>query len=139
MDLLGARLVSRLLLSLLVAHDSLVGAAWRPGLRFRHALLAAVFAALILHTFQIVLSWHRGQILFAIERLEPLQRLSRSVTRSSAAGFQQHPAQTRSPRKRSKVNARSGTQPAGCRFDSRIIDPKQEISSCVPSLHSRLS
>ena len=64
MDLLGARLVSRLLLSLLVAHDSLVGAVRRLGLRLRHALLAAVFAALILHTFQIVLSWYRGQIPF---------------------------------------------------------------------------
>ena len=64
MDLLRARLVSRLLLSLLVAHDSLIGTVRWPGLRFRHALLAAVFAALILHTFQIVLSWHRVQILF---------------------------------------------------------------------------
>jgi hypothetical protein len=94
MDSLGARLVSRLLLSLLVAHDSLVGAVRRPGLRLRHALLAAVFAAFILHTFQIVLSWHRGQILFAIERPELLRRLSRSLTRSAAAGFHQ----TRSPR-----------------------------------------
>jgi len=65
-DLLSARLVARLLLSPLVAHDALIGSvagSWfrpccRSGLRLWHALLAAMFAALILHTFQIVFSGH---------------------------------------------------------------------------------
>ena len=50
-DLLGARFISRLLLPLLVPHDALIGA--MRGLRLGpwHAFLAAVFAALILHTF----------------------------------------------------------------------------------------
>lgn len=63
MNLLDARLVSRLLLSFFISHDTLVGTVRRPGFGLRHALLAAVFAALILHTFQIVLSGHRDQIL----------------------------------------------------------------------------
>jgi hypothetical protein len=64
MNLLGTRFVSRLLLSFLIAHDALVGTMRWLGFRLRHALLATVFAALILHTFQIVLSGHRGRILF---------------------------------------------------------------------------
>jgi hypothetical protein len=63
-NLLGTRFVSRLLLALLIAHDALVGTLRRLGLRLWHALLAAAFAALILYTFQIVLSRHRDQILF---------------------------------------------------------------------------
>jgi hypothetical protein len=51
MDLLGARFVFRLLLPLLVAHDALIGAMRRLRLGLWHALLAAVFAALILDTF----------------------------------------------------------------------------------------
>ena len=69
MDLLGSRLVSRLLLSFFIAHDALVGTVRWPGLRLWHALLAAVFAALILHTFAI-------KSCFAIQRLELLRRLS---------------------------------------------------------------
>jgi cell division protein FtsL len=42
----------------------LVGTARRLGLGRRHALLAAVLAALILRAFQIVLSGHRDRILF---------------------------------------------------------------------------
>jgi hypothetical protein len=76
MDSLGSRLVSRLLLSFFIAHDALVGTVRRPGLRLWHALLAAVFAALILHTFQIVLSGHRDQILCC-----------NSAARTSAAAF----------------------------------------------------
>jgi hypothetical protein len=77
-DLLGARFVPRLLLSTLIAHDALVGSMARPCCRswFRswlglwHTLLAAMFAALILHTFQIVFSGHRDQtLLFSGERL----------------------------------------------------------------------
>lgn len=63
MNLLGTRPVSRLLLSFFIAHDALVRTARQPGFGLWHALLAAVFAALILHTFQIVLSGHRDQIL----------------------------------------------------------------------------
>jgi hypothetical protein len=67
-DLLSPLLVPRLLLSALIAHDALVGsiaAPWltpccTPWLRLRHALLAAVLAALILRTFQIVFSGHRN-------------------------------------------------------------------------------
>jgi len=65
MNLLGTRSVSRPLLSFLIAQDTLVGTVRRLGLRLRHALLAAMFAALILHTFQIVLTGHRHQILFS--------------------------------------------------------------------------
>jgi hypothetical protein len=67
--LLSARFVARLLLSPLVAHDALIGsiagfwfrACWRFGRTLWHALLAAMFAALILHTFQIVFFGHRDQ------------------------------------------------------------------------------
>jgi hypothetical protein len=62
-DLLGARFVARLLLSPLVAHDALILASSRTRLRLRRALLAAVLAALILYTFQIVFCGHRDQIL----------------------------------------------------------------------------
>ena len=44
-DLLGAGFVARLLLSPLVAHNALVLAPLWTRLRFRHALLAAMFAA----------------------------------------------------------------------------------------------
>ena len=62
-DELGTLLVSRLLLSLLIAHDALIMAARGLGLRRWHALLAAMFAALILHTFQIIFPGHRDQTL----------------------------------------------------------------------------
>jgi hypothetical protein len=69
-DLLSALFVARLLLSPLVAHDALIGTmagprfrSCRSWLRLWHALLAAMFAALILHTFQIVFSGHRDQTL----------------------------------------------------------------------------
>jgi hypothetical protein len=77
MNLLGTRLVARLLLSFFVAHDALVGTVRRFGLWLRHALLAAMFAALILHTFQIVLSGHRHQSCLAVERLDLLLSLGR--------------------------------------------------------------
>src|SRR3982074_2926155 len=64
-DLLSALFVARLLLSLLVTYDGLIGSTAGPrsrfcgsGLRLWHALLAAMFAALILYTFQIVFSRH---------------------------------------------------------------------------------
>jgi hypothetical protein len=76
MNLLGTRLVPRLLLSFFIAYDALVGPVRRLGLGLRHALLATMFAALILHTFQIVLSGHRDQPYSATKRLELLRRLS---------------------------------------------------------------
>jgi len=65
--------VARLLLSPLIEHDPLIGSiatprltpSCRPWLRLRHALLAAMLAALILLTFQIVFSGHRDHTLFS--------------------------------------------------------------------------
>jgi hypothetical protein len=65
-DALGALLISRLLLSLLVAHDALI--VRRLGFGPWHALLTAMFAALILHTFQIVFPGHCDQTSFWRER-----------------------------------------------------------------------
>ncbi len=72
-DLLSPLLVSRLLLSSLIAHDALIRSMSparvrsRCGfwLRLRHALLAAMLAALILHSFQIVFPGHRDHTLFS--------------------------------------------------------------------------
>jgi hypothetical protein len=79
-NLLSTRLISRLLLSPLIAHDALVwsmaaarlrlgrGACCRfcrrSWLRLWHALLAAMLSALILHTFKIVFFGHRDRTLF---------------------------------------------------------------------------
>ena len=83
-NLLSTRLISRLLLSPLIAHDALVwsmaaarlrlglGAccrfcrrSWlRLWLRLWHALLAAMLSTLILHTFKIVFFGHRDRTLF---------------------------------------------------------------------------
>src|SRR5580704_13653266 len=63
-DLLSALLVARLLLSLLVAHNALIRTAARFWLGLWHALLAAMFAALILHAFQIVFPGHRDRTSF---------------------------------------------------------------------------
>jgi hypothetical protein len=60
MNLLGARFVSRLLLSPLIADDTLIGTLRRLWLRPWHALLTAMFAALILQTFEVVFFWHRN-------------------------------------------------------------------------------
>jgi hypothetical protein len=57
-NLLGALLVSRLLLAHLIAHDTLIRTLRRLGFKCWHTLLAAMFAALILHTFQIVFFGH---------------------------------------------------------------------------------
>jgi len=62
-NLLGALLVSRLLLAHLIAHDTLIRTMRRPGFRCWHALLASMFAALILHTFQIVFFGHGNRTL----------------------------------------------------------------------------
>ena len=88
MNLLGTRLVPRLLLSFFIAHDTLVGTVRRLGLGPWHAFLAAVFAALILRTFQIVLSGHCDQILFLQPSGSNFRRgFSRPLTRAGAAGF----------------------------------------------------
>ena len=56
-DMLGAFLVTRLFLSPLT-HDALIMAMRRLGFRPWHAFLAAMFAALILHAFQIIFPGH---------------------------------------------------------------------------------
>jgi hypothetical protein len=56
-DLPGPFLVPRLLL--LIEHGNMSRTVGRLGLSCRHALLATMFAALILHTFQIVFFGHR--------------------------------------------------------------------------------
>jgi hypothetical protein len=74
---LSALLVSRLLLSTLVAHNALIRSLAGPDARswlgswfgFWHALLAAMFAALILHAFQVVFSGHRDRTLFFANRV----------------------------------------------------------------------
>ena len=63
LDLLSALPVARLLLSLLVARNALIGTVRRLGLGPWHALLAAMPAALILYTFQIVFFGHRNRTL----------------------------------------------------------------------------
>ncbi|MES2192953.1 MAG: hypothetical protein V4517_00935 [Pseudomonadota bacterium] len=63
-DLLRALLVPRLLLSPLVANDTLIlRAGWRQ-FRLWHTLLPTMLAALILHTFQIIFLGHRDITFF---------------------------------------------------------------------------
>jgi hypothetical protein len=59
--LLRTLLVTRLLLSPLVANDTLILCAGRWQLRPWHTFLAAMLAALILHAFQIVFPGHSVQ------------------------------------------------------------------------------
>jgi hypothetical protein len=112
-DSLGSLLVSRLLLSFLVAHDTLIGAVGRLGLRRWHALLAAMFAALILHPFQIVFSGHRDQ---------PIRVLPHPVNAS---------ASRRVPPVCAKNRPYLGTQIRAASFDSRITHPEQENSHAI--------
>jgi hypothetical protein len=58
-DPTGPFRVPRLLLALLIEHDTLIRTMGRLGLSFRDALLAAMFSALILHSFQVVFFGHR--------------------------------------------------------------------------------
>ena len=67
-SLLSAFLVSRLLLSLFIAHDALIGPMRRPGYRLGHAALAAMFATLILGTFHVVCFWHSDRTLLSFPR-----------------------------------------------------------------------
>jgi hypothetical protein len=64
MNLLGARFISRLLLSSLIADDTLICSLRRLGLRLRHPFLTTMFAALILHTLKVIFFWHRSPTLF---------------------------------------------------------------------------
>jgi hypothetical protein len=59
--LLRTLLVTRLVLSPLVANDTLILCAGRWQLRPWHTFLAAMLAALILHAFQIVFPGHSAQ------------------------------------------------------------------------------
>ena len=72
LDLLRTLLVPRLLLSPLVANDTLILCAGRWQLRLWHTLLAAMLAALILHTFQIVFLGHRDQTFSGEQHLTPV-------------------------------------------------------------------
>jgi len=67
-----ARFVARLFLSALVTYDALIIAPGWTRFGFRHALLAAMFAALVLRTLQIVFFRHRDQILFSRLRARPV-------------------------------------------------------------------
>jgi hypothetical protein len=70
-SLLRTRFVARLFLSALVAHDALIITPGWTRFGFSHAL-AAMFAALILRTLQIVFFRHRDQILFSHFRARPV-------------------------------------------------------------------
>jgi hypothetical protein len=118
--MLGALLVARLLLSLLT-HDALIVAVRRfrsrLGLRLRHALLAAMFAALILHTFQIVFSGHRDQTL-SCRRI--------GFLRTNAVHDPGVPAVSGSIGFRSRKSQwPSGTPIGVVGFDSRINHPRR--------------
>jgi hypothetical protein len=81
-DLLRTLLVPRLLLPPLVADDTLILCAGRWQLRFWHTFLAAVLAALILHTFKIIFLGHCDQTF-------PGELFHTWSTRLDAAGFHQ--------------------------------------------------
>jgi hypothetical protein len=63
LNLLGALFISRLLLPPLIADDTLTGTLWRLGFRLRHAFLTTMFAALVLHTLEVIFFWHRSPTL----------------------------------------------------------------------------
>jgi hypothetical protein len=79
--LLSTRLVARLLLSLLVAHNALIGTVRRLGLGLWHALLTAMFAALILYTFQIVFLGHAIGPCFISQVAEVFSRVGQCNSR----------------------------------------------------------
>jgi hypothetical protein len=58
---LVAPFIAWLLLPLLIPYGVLIGTVRRFGLRFRHALLAAMLAAAVQHTFEVVFFGHRDQ------------------------------------------------------------------------------
>ena len=108
-DLLCPLLIPRLLLPSLIAHDALirsiaparVRSRCRSWLRLRHALLAAMLAALILHAFQIAFSGHRDQTLFSQHFPGQQARTSRAflcrTMRSITVGFHRDAASARKP------------------------------------------
>jgi hypothetical protein len=115
-DLPGPFLVSRLLLALLIEHDTLIRTKGRLGLSCRHALLAAMFAALILHTFQIVFFGHRDWSLFSkAGGLEPC-----AINAIPPLGFHSGPGLPCL-----KIRTASGTQIRVASSDSRIFHPER--------------
>jgi hypothetical protein len=70
--LLRPLFVPRLLLSPFVANNTLILYAGRGQFRLRHTFLAAMLAALILRTFQIVFLWHRDQTSFREKHFSPV-------------------------------------------------------------------
>jgi hypothetical protein len=103
--MLSALLVARLLLSLFVARDALIGTIGRPGLRLWHALLAAMFAALILPTFQIVFFGHRNRTSFYRPRrfLMPVNAIAGPGFRSARPNPCENPAFGPEPKSRLQV------------------------------------
>jgi hypothetical protein len=63
MHWLSAPFIAWLLVPRLIAYGVLIGTVRRFGLRFRHALLAAMLAATVEHTFKVVFFGHRDQTL----------------------------------------------------------------------------
>src|SRR5258708_28171673 len=137
-DLLSPLFVPRLLLSPLIAHDALIGsmAAPRltpcctPWLRLRHALLAAMLAALILRTFQIVFSGRRNtpsfHSLFPTSRLKIFRACPTSDNAIRSRGVPRSAGRRRKP---------AGTQIRAASFDSRITYPKQEDSHAIQACY----
>ncbi|HTG06537.1 MAG TPA: hypothetical protein VK635_21105 [Bradyrhizobium sp.] len=127
-DLLRARFVARLFLSALVAHDALIIAPGWTRFGFRHALLAAMFAALILRTLQIVFFRHRDQILFSRFRARPLTINAiprRRVPPAEDAEDKENPP--REPRKAGSVGGSLGSgnfQPISLRSRQRSLAPQ---------------
>jgi hypothetical protein len=63
MHWLSAPFIAWQLVPLLTVYGVLIGTVRRFGLRFRHALLAAMLAAAVEHTFEVVFFGHRDQTL----------------------------------------------------------------------------
>jgi len=87
-----ARFVARLFLSALVTYDALIIAPGWTRFGFRHALLAAMFAALVLRTLQIVFFRHRDQILFFAFARSSSDNQRDSTPLGSTGGRQRKPA-----------------------------------------------
>jgi hypothetical protein len=120
-DLLSTLLVPRLLLSPLIAHNALIRTMAAPRftlccrawVRLRHALLAAMLAALILHTFpDRFLSASRSDLVFtAFARRTTLNffaLFSCQTMRSGAVGF--HLVCGSAPRARTRPEPKSAWQ-----------------------------
>jgi hypothetical protein len=137
-DLLSSLFVPRLLPSPLIAHDALIGSiapprltpCCTPWLRLRHALLAAMLATLILHTFQVVFTGHRNTPCFHSVFPTSRPKIFRVCPMSDNA--MQSRAFPRSPGRGPKP---AGTQIRATSFDSRITYPKQEDSHAIQACY----